>query len=164
MQRSSQTLRALAFAGLLAAFGLAGCSSTPEGSETSSKGRTGTLVVRAWSTVSQGPVSATGTLTSLDLGTETPIDTRQRPEGQTLAGLAPGPYRIKIVRRYGPEGAAQNVDGFEDVYLEPGARREATVVVTDRAGELGLRPIHQSSPAVPSPPLPLAAARRGGTG
>lgn len=138
---------------LLLVLGCAGPESVaPEGT------RTGTVHVVVWSVHLQRAVAAEGTLTSRADGTRREFATRSDPaNGATITGLPAGPYRISVLRRIGADGRAQRVEGAEEVYLEPGARVEVTVVVTDREGELGW--IHPSSPGVASSHLPLTTPR-----
>lgn len=125
--------------------------------------RTGTVNVVVWAVHSQRPVPAEGTLTSRLDGTRRDFSTRTNPaEGATLTNLPPGPYRISVLRRFDPAGRAQRVEGYEEVYLEPGGRVEVTIVVSDREGELGWVP-EPSSPAVSSSHLPLTTSRPTGS-
>jgi hypothetical protein len=139
--------------------GLVGCASTedapPRAVETAS------LTVIVWSAQMQAAVPAVGTVTSKADGTSHEIDTRSDPaSGCRVAGLQPGAFEVKIARRFDRAGKPQNVDGVEQVYLEPGATKELTVVATDRGGEVGY--LFPSTPDAPPSPRPLTAARPGG--
>lgn len=144
--------------------GLVGCGGSDEAPEDVGKNRRATLRIVVWSSQVQRAVPATGTLVSVaEEGFTREVDTRATPaEGQSLTGLPPGPYRIKIVKRY--DGAkAVTVEGIEEVYLEPGADAELSVVVIDRAGELGrVHSPRTGSTDVASSPLPLTAPRTAG--
>ncbi len=161
MRRSFAPL-SLALSAALALSGV-GCGGGDEVPEDVGKNRRATLRVVVWSSQVQRAVPATGTITGVaEEGFTREVDTRANPaEGQSLTGLPPGPYRIKIVKRY--DGAkAVTVEGVEEVYLEPGADAELSVVVIDR-GELGrvLSP-RTGSTDVASSPLPLTALRTEG--
>lgn len=125
--------------------------------------RTASLTIVVWSTQTQRPVAATGRLTSTTDGQQREIDTRGSPEtGQIITGLAPGPYRLQVLRRY--EGAkGQAVEGTEELYLEPGEERSLTITATDKPGELGRRtPDQTSSTSVADSLLPLSPTRAPG--
>jgi hypothetical protein len=142
---------------------LAGCGSAQVEPEGGSRARTASLTIIVWSTQTQRPVAATGRLTSTVDGQERDIDTRGASEsGQIITGLAPGPYRLKVLRRY--EGAkTQAVEGTEELYLEPGEERSLTVTATDKPGELGRRtPDKTSSTFVADSLLPLSPTRAPG--
>lgn len=140
---------------LLLLIGCAGSGPVP----TEGGPRSGTVNVVVWSVHAQRAVPAEGTLTFRVDGTRREFTTRANPaEGASVGNLPPGPYRISILRRFDPAGRAQRVEGTEDVYLEPGARVELTIVVSDREGELGWLP-DPSSPAVSSSHLPLTTPR-----
>ncbi|MBX3471337.1 MAG: hypothetical protein KF878_31090 [Planctomycetes bacterium] len=118
---------------------LAGCSGAEPVQERGP--RTASLDVLVWSVHGQRPVAAEGTLTSRADGNRREFNTRANPaQGTSITGLPPGAYRITITRRFDPTGRPQRVEGIEEIYLEPGARAQVTVVVTDREGELGRVP------------------------
>ncbi|MCO5172021.1 MAG: hypothetical protein M9894_37455 [Planctomycetes bacterium] len=118
---------------------LAGCSGAEPAPERGP--RTASLDVVVWSVHGQRPVAAEGTLTSRADGNRREFNTRANPaQGTNITGLPPGAYRITITRRFDPAGRPQRVEGIEEIYLEPGARAQVTVVVTDREGELGRAP------------------------
>lgn len=140
---------------------LLGCAGPdPIGSDAGA--RTGTVSVVVWAVHSQRAVPAEGTLTSRVDGSRREFSTRTNPaEGTSITNLPPGPYRISVTRRFDAAGKAQRVEGYEEVYLEPGGRVEVTIVVSDREGELGWAP-DPSSPAVSSSHLPLMTPRPSG--
>lgn len=162
MRRLSRPLFAVALALL------AGCGSAQvEPQDGVGSARTASLTVVVWSTQTQRPVAATGWLTSTADGQQREIDTRGSPEtGQIITGLAPGAYRLQVLRRY--EGAkAQAVTGTEELYLEPGEQRELTITATDKPGELGRwtpdrAPDQTSSTFVADSLLPLSPTRAPG--
>lgn len=140
---------------------LAGCAGSEPVLE--EQNRAATLTVVVWSAHLQRAVGAEGTLTARADGTSRAFSTRGAPdEGQSISGLAPGAYRVQVMRRFDPSGRAQRVDGVEEVYLEPGQHAQVTVVVTDREGELGRGTSPRNSPAASSSRLPRATARLGG--
>jgi hypothetical protein len=157
-----RTSGVLLLLGLLA--GLGGCASGPEESPTPATDFA-TLTVIVWSAQTNGPVAAIGTVTAKADGAVRDLDTRADVgSGCRLTGLSPGSFQVKIARRFDKDSKPQAVDGIEEVYLEPGATKEITVVVTDRGGEVGLLgPPGPSDTPVASPsPLPVRAARLGG--
>lgn len=141
---------------------LAGCGSAQVEPEVAGGARTASITIIVWSTQTQRPVAATGRLISTTDGLERDIDTRAAPEaGQVITGLAPGPYRLKVLRRH--EGAkSQAVEGIEELYLEPGEQRSLTVTATDKPGELGRRTDKTSSTFVADSLLPLSPTRAPG--
>ncbi len=142
---------------------LAGCGSAEVEQERVGTGQTATLTIVVWSPQTQRPVAATGRLTSSADGQQRDFDTRAAPEaGQIITGLAPGPYRLQVLRRY--EGAkTKAVEGTEEVYLEPGAEKALTITATDKPGELGRRtPDQTSSTSVADSFLPLSPTRAPG--
>ncbi len=141
---------------------LAGCGSAEVDPERVGTSQTASLTIVVWSTQTQRPVAATGRLTSSSDGQQRDFDTRATPEtGQVITGLAPGPYRLQVLRRY--EGAkTQAVEGTEEVYLEPGAEKALTITATDKPGELGRRTPQTSSTSVADSFLPLSTPRRPG--
>ena len=148
--------RLLASLTLSAASLSVGCATPPPPPPPQVGSGTGTLTVIVWSTVVQGPVGAEGSIAG---PAETlPFDTRPAPAaGVTFPALGPGLYRIQVSHRHA--GAKrQRVEGADEIYIEPGARRRVTVVASDRGDDIGLLPV-DTRPAAPSPSLPLAAAR-----
>jgi len=148
----------LACAGALGTAGCSGVEQVDHGA--ASPQRAASLTVVVWSAQTQRAVSADGLLTFVADGTHREINTRANPaEGTSISGLAPGAYRVQIIRRADPSGRAKRVDGLEDIYLEPGQRAEVTIVVTDREGELGSRNSEPSSSPASSSFLPLMTTR-----
>ena len=115
----------------------AGCSSPEAGggeaaAQTQPPEATSRLQVIVWSTASRRAVGATGTVATA--GQSYDLDTRSSfQDGQLFADLTPGLYTIDVDTRY-EEGKAFRVTGSENVYLEPGAQQEVTVVALDRPG------------------------------
>lgn len=158
-------MRLATLATLALVAGLAGCGGPEPAPDENGRGaRTATLTVVVWSGQVQRAVPATGFLTSSADGQQREVDTRPSPEaGQVFTGLAPGPYRLQVTRRY--DGTrAQAVEGVEELYLEPGAALEVTIVATDKPGELGWRvlPTRTSSPSVAASTLPQTPPRPAG--
>jgi len=147
----------LSYTALVVSFAL-GCSS-PEvlDQRDSPEQMTASLTIVVVSQHLQRNVPAVGRVTALGDGRSQPVDTSGSPEsGVTLTGLQPGRYSVKVEHRSLTSGKQQSVDGEEIVYLEPGADRSVTVIVTDsKDGEVGYylpqHPPTQSS----SPHLPL---------
>lgn len=114
----------------------AGCSSPDPGggatAQTQPPAATSRLQVIVWSTVSRRAVGATGTVATA--GQSYDLDTRSSfQDGQLFSNLTPGLYTIDVDTRY-EEGKAFRVTGSENVYLEPGAQEDVTVVALDRPG------------------------------
>ncbi|MEZ6187555.1 MAG: hypothetical protein R3F62_21415 [Planctomycetota bacterium] len=115
-----------------------GCSSTPDGgdggaSPSEPPGGTAQLRVIVWSTAFRRAVPATGAVSGA--GQRFDLDTRGgAQDGQAFQNLAPGLYTVDVESRY-DDDEAHRVTGTENVYLEPGAHEEVTVVAVDRPGD-----------------------------
>lgn len=139
---------------------LAGCSSTPDSGELEAPlARTSCeLTVIVWSEHLQRPVAGEGVVASVGGDFETSLNTRESPDkGQTISGLQPGRYRVRVTARYLPNSGKKAVNGEQVIYLEPGARQQITIVAVDRKGDLGL--LDEDTLPASTPHLPLERKR-----